>query len=80
MKKFLRKAKVIGELFGKGVAMQFESDSAMALAGVVGLYQGLKYRGSLARGVKASVAVVAVLGTVDGIRMVIKNREFIKSA
>ena len=80
MKKFVRKAKVIGEVFVKGTLLQFERPNSLGLAATVGLYQGLKYNGSLARGVKAGAVTLAVFGVIDGVRMVLYNIDYIKNA
>ena len=80
MKKFVRKAKMIGYIFGRGVVLQSVESSSVGIATTVGLYQGLKYNGSLARGVKAAGATLAVLCTFNGVNMVIRNIDAIKQA
>ena len=75
MKRFLRRAKTTGVIFAKGFAKQIEG--SMWLACGVGLYQGLKYGGSLARGVKAGIAVLGAFGTANGVSNILANRDAI---
>ena len=78
MKKFVRKAKAAGVIFAKGFMTQVESTIWLATA--IGLYQGLKYGGSVVRGVKAGVVVLTALGTATGVSDLLANRETINRA
>lgn len=78
MKVFLRKAKAASAIFVKGFVAQVESTIWIATA--IGLYQGLKYGGSIARGVKTGVIVLTALGTATGVSDLLANRETINRA
>lgn len=80
MKKILRQAKMVGYLFGKGIFKQAQENDTLALASMVGLSQGLKYTGSLVRGLKAGIVTVLVIGAVNGGRTIYANRVAIKNA
>lgn len=46
----------------------------------IGLYQGLKYRGSLSAGMKAGIAGVAVITGCSAVNNIIRNLDNIKNA
>ena len=74
MKKLVKKANKIGELFIEGALNQLTVDGTMQMVTVVGLYQGLKYNGNLSRGIKAGGATLIVLSCLNGARTVVANR------
>ena len=80
MKKFVRKAKLIGYIFGKGFACQMAETNTFGAAATIGLYQGLKYNGNLVRGLKASGATLVVICAANGARMIFHNIDAIKEA
>lgn len=80
MEKFDGKLRII-----KGIAVQstkaiLEDSKAYTLAGGVGLYQGLKYNGNMARGMKAGLATMGVLIGSNIVQNIVHNLEEIKKA
>lgn len=63
------------KLFKDGFMGQVLREDTIGVAAGVGIIQGLKYAGSMKRGVVAGAATLAVLGTVNGIRNVIVNKD-----
>lgn len=62
-----------GRLFLDGFKSQLfdESTAGVALAG--GLWQGMKYRGDIFRGIKAGAMIELTLCTLNGVKNVMKN-------
>ena len=77
MKK-LEKAKLVVSLFHYGGMNQLEQDWVIGTAAGIGLMQGLKYNGSIKRGVKASAATLGVMYVANGFNNVIACRRKIK--
>lgn len=69
------KVKTGAKLFAAGFTAQVTDSETLGVAACVGIIQGLKYAGSMKRGVMAGAATLAVLGTVNGVRTVIDNRD-----
>ena len=78
MNKNLKKAEVVGKVFLKGFKASVVSESSIGTATFVGFYQGLKYNGSLRRGINSGVVTLTILGTIDGVGTVAKNWTIIK--
>ena len=70
---------MIGSTFAYGFVKQLESTELFSLGIGVGIHQGLKYNGSLKRGVVSGLTTVAAIGVVSGVRTVWANRETIKN-
>jgi hypothetical protein len=79
MNNYVFKAKMVAELFGMGVKTEMENSGSLGFAGLVGLYQGLKYNGSLIRGLKAGAATFGVFAAISGVRSVTDNWSIIKN-
>jgi len=80
MKTYKKLAGVVtrtGKAFGMGFGLVFTKPDALEVAAIAGLYQGLKYNGSLKRGIKAGVVVATVYGCINGIVNVAGNKEYI---
>lgn len=77
MNKNLRKAELVGEAFILGFKSGLMNESNVSLAGIVGLYQGLKYNGNLKRGIESGFTTLLVFSTVDGFSTIIKNWDLI---
>lgn len=80
MKTYKKLAGVVtrtGKAFSTGFGLVFTSPEALEVAAMVGVYQGLKYNGSLKRGVKAGVVVAAVYGCINGVMNVAGNKKYI---
>ena len=77
MKKLVKKANRIGELFIDGALDGLTTEGTMEVTAMVSLYQGLKYNGSLKRGVKTGAVVLTGLCCLNGIRRVVENRHLI---
>lgn len=65
------------EAFAGGVSSQALDEETVGLATMIGLYQGLKYNGSLERGVKAGVGSFAVMTSINGVVNVLRNADTI---
>lgn len=57
----VNKAKFIGTVLIGGAKTQLKQEWVWGLAAVVGLQQGLKYKGSIKTGIAGGTAVLAVL-------------------
>lgn len=78
--KLQRQAMIIKEITIGSVKLVVEDERSYALAGTVGLIQGLKYNGSVKRGIKAGTATMGVMVGVNIIRNIVGNYEEIKNA
>lgn len=78
--KIRRKAKVIGEISKKSAMSVLEDPSTYTYAAAIGLFQGLKYRGSISQGIKAGVATIGVFVGANVIQNIVNNRDEIKKA
>ena len=68
-----RKLKLIYGTLKYASLSQLKNESTFALGVMVGLYQGLKYNGSMIRGIKSGVATMAVISLANGVMNVIEN-------
>lgn len=66
-------------VFKNGFVQQIISGGTFATSATVGIYQGLKYSGSLKRGITAGLATEAVFATINGVRNVISYHEWDKT-
>ena len=66
MESLQKKAKVAGKIFGEAFLVQMGSESTLTVGVASGLYQGLKYNGSVKRGVKAAAATMGVMCALNG--------------
>ncbi len=80
MKNITKQVKAAGMIFGKGFVMQIVEPGTIVVSTIAGVLQGMKYSGDFGRGVKTGVAVLGVIGTINGIRCIITNIETIKQA
>lgn len=62
-------------VFGKGFRAQMFEEGTMAMSGAAGLWQGLKYKGDLKKGVLTAVVVDIAVSTFNGISNVVKHWE-----
>lgn len=76
--KHLEKAKVIKTVFVGGAKKQLEQEYTWGLAGVIGLSQGLKYKGSIKSGLFGGLATIGTLATVCGLYNISSNWNKIK--
>lgn len=63
----LEKSNFIGTVFMDGVKAQLKQELTWTAAAVIGLSQGLKYKGSIKTGLVGGLAVVTVLAGANGI-------------
>ena len=75
--KYFKKAKLAGKIFVDG-AKKTDPTSVIVVSSVNGLRGGLKYGGSLKRGVNSAVGSAIVLVVIDGLRNVANNWELVK--
>lgn len=69
MSKIGKGSKVFGEAFAK----QVTDANTIASSVGVGAYQGLKYNGSVKRGVKAGLSYLGIMGALNGAANVVSN-------
>lgn len=69
---------VVGKVFKEAFVKQLESEETWISGGVVGVAQGMKYNGSVKRGLKAAVSTVTLVAVGNGLVNVIKNKDTIK--
>lgn len=62
----LQKCNFVGTVFAGGAKAQLKQEWTWAAAAVAGLYQGLKYKGSLKSGIAGGVAVLGALAIASG--------------
>lgn len=60
-------------VFGAAFVKQVTSVDTIATGAGVGLVQGMKYNGSIERGIKAGLGYVASMGAINGVTNVVKN-------
>ena len=75
-----RKINVIKEIAIDSSKVMLEDKRILQSAAVIGLWQGLKYRGSFGRGIKAGFATIGVMAGVNIIYNVIQSTDEIKNA
>jgi len=73
----IEKAKAAGLIFKSGFSAQMKDIDTYALAGSCGVWQGLKYKGSLKTGLITTAIVGVSWGTLNGIREVVKESRLI---
>jgi len=74
----LEKGKIIGKVFKMGMMDQINEEWTWGASTMLGLNQGLKYKGSLKNGLIAGVGCLTGIAAVNGVRTVIKNWSNIK--
>lgn len=74
----LEKANFVGQVFIGGVKKQLEQEWVWETAAAIGLYQGLKYTGSIKRGIVGGVAALAVISGANGMSNVVAYWDKIK--
>jgi hypothetical protein len=67
------KVEKIKDTVKEGVLSTLRDDSALMWAGVIGLYQGLKYKGSLVNGIKGGLATLGVIAVVKTLKAIGKQ-------
>ena len=65
--------KTAGKLFLDGFAVQVADESTAGIAIASGLWQGLKYKGNLVRGLQTAATVELTLCALNGVKNVLKN-------
>lgn len=61
----------IGRLFVEGVKTQLRQEWIWTFSGITGLYQGLKYKGSIRNGITGALATLSTFATMGGIYNVV---------
>lgn len=74
----LNKARKIGDLFGEGFRKNAGSDFDIGLSTASGLWQGLKYKGSIKKGIAAGATTYLSLRCVSGFQNVINHWQEVK--
>lgn len=77
---FKRKVNVIKEIAMESALAQLEDKRTLLIAGGIGLYQGLKYKGSLSLGMKAGIASLGVMVGITVANGLIEDIDKIKKA
>ena len=78
MESLQKKAKVAGKIFGEAFLVQMGSETTLTMGVAAGVRQGLKYNGSVKRGVKAAAATMGVMCALNGVLNVYNNIDVIK--
>jgi hypothetical protein len=78
MNKRLGKLKVGVSLFYQSAKKQMLSEDTILISAGVGLYQGLKYKGSFKQGIKAGLATMVTIGAVNGFLNFVEHKDKIK--
>ena len=76
--KLLEKAGFVTGVFVGGVKVQLEQSWTWGSAASIGLYQGLKYTGSVKNGIIGGLATLGVITGANGIYNIAKNWDGIK--
>lgn len=64
--------------FKHSALSQLKRDDTFAIAAAAGLYQGLKYKGSIVRAIKACAATAVGLAVLNGVQNVVVHWDKIK--
>jgi hypothetical protein len=78
--KFKRQVELVKTIVVESAVAQMQDVRTFQWAAGIGLYQGLKYRGSLRAGMKAGIASVAVITGCNAVSNIIRNIDNIKNA
>lgn len=76
--KILDKVKFVGTVFVGGCKEQLKQPWVIGTAAGIGLSQGLKYNGSIKRGITGSVATITVLCAANGVYNIVTFWDKIK--
>jgi hypothetical protein len=74
----LEKVNFIGHVFMYAAKAQLNQEWTLGMAAVIGLQQGLKYKGSFKQGVIGFAATLGVVMAVNGVSNVINHWDQIK--
>ena len=80
MNDYLNKVKMAGQVFYHSAKVALKKEEIYSIALVVGIYQGLKYNGSLKRGIKGGAAVLGGYALLNGVMNVIKSTDGINGS
>lgn len=76
----VRKTKKVADLFVKGFKREAGSDWNMGLSTAAGIWQGLKYKGSVKKGLQAGIGTYISLNAVNGLSNVINHWDEVKKS
>jgi len=79
MNNFREKLKAIGGICLETITEELTNENTMMWSAGAGIYQGLKYKGNLIRGIKGTVAVFTALTLVKCARKVVLNKDTIRN-
>lgn len=80
MSNILGKVSCIATIVARSFAAEVADPKALSFVGIVGLTQGLKYKGSIKSGLKGSLATFMVIGAVNSVTNVVDNWELVKKS
>lgn len=75
----LYKLKTVGGLFYYSAKKQLMQEDTILISAAVGLYQGLKYRGSFKNGIKGGLATLVTISAINGVLAVVEQKDKIKN-
>lgn len=75
-----RRVEVVKDIAVASALTQLQDPKTFQFAAAIGLWQGLKYRGSLKQGVKAGIAGLAVVTGCTVVVNLVQNMDDIKNA
>ena len=73
MNRNIKKALVVKTIFVESFKKQITQEDTLALSAVVGLGQGLKYNGSIKRGINAGISAAITYGCINRVHNVIEH-------
>lgn len=77
--KIQRQAKTAGLVFKMGFMAQIQEHGTIGIATTVGIWQGMKYKGSFKNGIIAGVGTLIILGSVNGTLTLVRNKDVVKA-
>lgn len=80
MLNILGKVSCIATIVARSFVAEAYDPNCLSFVGIVGLTQGLKYKGSIKSGLKGSLATFVVIGAVNSITNVVDNWELVKES
>ena len=69
----IEKAEFVGTVFVGGAKAQLEQKWTWGFAAVIGLSQGLKYKGDFKNGLACGAVVLGVISGINGVSEVVRN-------
>lgn len=75
MNKHMSKVKLISQTFYYSAKKQLLNEDTILISAAMGLYQGLKYRGSFKNGIKGGLATLVTISAINGVLNVVEHKD-----